>query len=64
MCVSKTKWSIIALQTTRNQILLHYKLQVHSKESNTIALQTTIVFKEIKVLLYCEMSSKKPNNIV
>ena len=47
----------------RNQILSHYKLLMHSKESNTIALQITIVFKGIKILLHCEMSAKEPNTI-
>ena len=43
------------------QVLLHQKLQVHSMESSTIVLQIIIAFKGIKILLHCEMSSKKPN---
>ena len=42
---------------------LHYKLQVHTQESNTISLQTTIAFKGIKILLHFKMSSKEPNTI-
>ena len=36
-------------------VFLHYKIQVHYKESFTIALCTPIVFKEIKVLLHYEL---------
>ena len=44
-------------------VLLHYKIQMHVKGSNTTVLQTTIVFKGIKVLLHCKMSSRGSNAI-
>ena len=42
-----------------NWSLLHYKIQVHSQGSNTIAIQTTTAFKGIKVLSHCDMISKE-----
>ena len=36
-------------------VFLYYKIQVHSKESYTVALHTQLVFKGIKVLLHYEL---------
>ena len=36
-------------------VFLHYKIQVHSKESYTIALCAPIVFKGIEVLFHYEL---------
>ena len=39
-------------------VLFGYKLQVLSKKLNTIALQTAIAFKEVKILLLCKMRNQ------